>query len=84
MHLIRDLAPAKAKALKVDWKDPINRPAKPKVMGNKTLLEFPISDVVEYIDWNPFFQVGTGQSGSLCRRGSSSHRGLTPSFHSVF
>ena len=41
----------------MDWKDPINKPVKPNVMGNKTVLEFPISDVVEYIDWNPFFQV---------------------------
>ncbi len=42
----------------VDWKDPINRPVKPMLLGNKVLLEFPIEDVVEYIDWNPFFQVG--------------------------
>ena len=46
-----------AKALKIDWKDPVNAPVKPKLLGNKTLIEFPIQDVVDYIDWNPFFQV---------------------------
>ena len=46
-----------AKALKVDWKDPINRPVTPKLLGTKAILEFPIQDLLEYIDWNPFFQV---------------------------
>ena len=51
---------SQAKALKVDWKSPINAPVKPKLLGNKTLIEFPIKDVVDYIDWNPFSQVGVG------------------------
>lgn len=49
--------PPQAKALKVDWKDPINRPVTPKLLGTKAILEFPIQDLLEYIDWNPFFQV---------------------------
>ena len=30
----------------------------PKLLGSKALLNFPIEDVINYIDWNPFFQVG--------------------------
>jgi hypothetical protein len=51
------LAQAQAKAFVVDWKDPINKPIKPKIIGTKAFKGFPIEDVVEYIDWNPFFQV---------------------------
>jgi cobalamin-dependent methionine synthase I len=52
------LAQAQAKAFVVDWKDPINKPIKPSFIGTKAFKSFPIQDVVEYIDWNPFFQVG--------------------------
>lgn len=51
------LSQAQSKAMVVDWKDPINKPVKPKVIGTKAFKGFPIEDVVEYIDWNPFFQV---------------------------
>lgn len=30
---------------------------KPKLIGTKTYIDFPIEDVLDYIDWNPFFQV---------------------------
>lgn len=52
------LAQAQAKAFVVDWKDPINKPVVPKIIGTKAFASFPIEDVVDYIDWNPFFQVG--------------------------
>ncbi|KAG2429238.1 hypothetical protein HXX76_011007 [Chlamydomonas incerta] len=51
------LADARKRALAVDWKDPVNQPVKPKVLGNKVIRDFPIEDVLDYIDWNPFFQV---------------------------
>lgn len=51
------LADAQKRALVLDWTDPINKPVTPRCLGNKTLLDFPIPDVVDYIDWNPFFQV---------------------------
>lgn len=51
------LAQAQAKAFVVDWKDPINKPIKPRFIGTKAFKRFPIQDVVDYIDWNPFFQV---------------------------
>ena len=51
------LADARSKALKVDWQDPGNKPAQPKLLGAKVIREFPIEQVVDYIDWNPFFQV---------------------------
>lgn len=61
-HLARrylTLAQAQSKAMVVDWKDPINKPVKPQIIGTKVFKAFPIEDVVEYIDWNPFFQVGS-------------------------
>ena len=30
--------------------------SKPKFMGNKTFLNYPLEDLVEYIDWTPFFR----------------------------
>ncbi len=53
------LADAQSKGLKVNWSDPVLRPVKPQVLGTKVLLDFPIEEVVKYIDWNPFFQVRT-------------------------
>ncbi|MBL8799215.1 MAG: methionine synthase [Planctomycetia bacterium] len=46
-------ADALAKRFQPDWsKTP---PAKPSFLGTKTLRDFPLSDIVEYIDWSPFF-----------------------------
>ena len=41
----------------MDWSDPVNRPVKPKLLGTKVLREFPVEEVLDYIDWGPFFQV---------------------------
>lgn len=41
----------------MDWKADENKPFTPHLLGTKALLDFPIEDVLEYIDWNPFFQV---------------------------
>ena len=32
-------------------------PVTPRLLGTKAFLDFPIQDVINYIDWNPFFQV---------------------------
>lgn len=52
------LAQAQAKRFVVDWADPANAPVRPRVLGTKSFESYPIEDVVDYIDWNPFFQVG--------------------------
>ena len=46
---------AKAKALKIDW---VKRPPvqKPSFVGTKALTDYPLEELVDYIDWNPFFQ----------------------------
>merc|ERR1719217_1019079 len=52
-----DLEKARAKMLTIDWKDPAMQPCKPKLIGKKVYKDFPIEDVVNFIDWTPFFQV---------------------------
>lgn len=65
------LAQAQAKPFVVDWKDPINKPVRPAVIGTKVYKAFPIEDVVDYIDWNPFFQVHCMQRSTptMCSHG---------------
>ena len=36
---------------------PEHKPVTPKFCGVKALMDVPIADVIDYIDWNPFFQV---------------------------
>jgi len=49
------LEKARAKMLVTDWK---NYPIKqPKMLGTKVFKDFPLKDCLQYIDWNPFFQV---------------------------
>jgi 5-methyltetrahydrofolate--homocysteine methyltransferase len=40
-----------------DFKSAENKPVTPKFCGVKALVDVPIADVIDYIDWNPFFQV---------------------------
>lgn len=51
-----DLTPP-PRCFQVDWSDPVNQPVTPKLLGNKVVIGFAIEEVLEYIDWNPFFQV---------------------------
>lgn len=51
------LTEAQAKGPKIDWTAPENAPVRPAQLGIRTFLDFPLEDVVPYIDWNPFFQV---------------------------
>jgi len=49
------LEKARAKMLVVDWKA-VTIP-KPKLLGTKTFTDYPLEELIPYIDWNPFFQV---------------------------
>lgn len=51
------LAEARAAAPKVDWASAENAPHTPSFTGVKAYEDFPLEEVVPYIDWNPFFQV---------------------------
>jgi 5-methyltetrahydrofolate--homocysteine methyltransferase len=47
------LADARANALKLDWRN--YAPPRPSFLGTKTLADYPLADLVDYIDWSPFF-----------------------------
>ena len=51
------LSDARKLMYQVDWMEPKNQPVKPALLGTTTFLDFPMSEVVDYIDWNPFFHV---------------------------
>ncbi len=48
------LAAARSNALKLDWSGAY-LPPKPSFIGNKTLNDYPVAELVEFIDWTPFF-----------------------------
>ncbi len=48
------LAQARENKLKIDWEAGIA--SKPRFIGNKSLEDFPLSELLPYIDWTPFFQ----------------------------
>jgi len=49
------LATARGNAMKLDWSGAY-APPKPAFIGTRTLEDYPIADLVDYIDWTPFFQ----------------------------
>ena len=49
------LARARANALKLDWSGSY-QPPKPSFLGTKVLNDYPVKDLVDIIDWTPFFQ----------------------------
>jgi len=49
------LAAARANALKLDWSGGYV-PPKPSFVGTKVLSDYPITELVDVIDWTPFFQ----------------------------
>lgn len=51
------LAQARSKKYQIDWNLPEAQPFTPNALGTQTFLNFPIAEVLPYIDWNPFFQV---------------------------
>jgi 5-methyltetrahydrofolate--homocysteine methyltransferase len=48
------LADARSRGLKTDWR--ANRPPQPRQTGLVTLNDYPLAELVGYIDWTPFFQ----------------------------
>jgi 5-methyltetrahydrofolate--homocysteine methyltransferase len=48
------LAAARGNALKLDWSGAY-QPPKPGFIGTKILTEYPIKELIDYIDWTPFF-----------------------------
>ncbi len=56
------LAAARANAARIDWTNGVENaavnymPPKPNLIGNTTLVNFPLAELVPYIDWSPFFQ----------------------------
>ena len=49
------LAAARGNAPKLDWSGAYV-PPKPTFIGAKTLADYPIAELADYIDWTPFFQ----------------------------
>jgi 5-methyltetrahydrofolate--homocysteine methyltransferase len=49
------LAAARANALRPDWSGAYV-PPKPSFIGTKTLTDYPLAELVDFIDWTPFFQ----------------------------
>jgi 5-methyltetrahydrofolate--homocysteine methyltransferase len=49
------LAAARANALKLDWSGGYV-PPKPSFIGFKALSDYPVAELVDCIDWTPFFQ----------------------------
>jgi 5-methyltetrahydrofolate--homocysteine methyltransferase len=48
-------ATARANAVKLDWSGAY-QPPKPNFIGTKVFNDYPIAELVAYIDWTPFFQ----------------------------
>jgi 5-methyltetrahydrofolate--homocysteine methyltransferase len=49
------LTAARANAAKLDWSGAYV-PTKPTFLGTRTLLDYRIAELIEFIDWTPFFQ----------------------------
>jgi 5-methyltetrahydrofolate--homocysteine methyltransferase len=48
------LAAARANALKLDWSGAYAPPA-PQLLGTRIFVDIPIAELIDYIDWSPFF-----------------------------
>jgi 5-methyltetrahydrofolate--homocysteine methyltransferase len=48
------LVAARGNALKLDWSGAY-APPKPSFIGSKTLMDYPVAELVDFIDWTPFF-----------------------------
>ncbi|HWC94104.1 MAG TPA: vitamin B12 dependent-methionine synthase activation domain-containing protein, partial [Pseudolabrys sp.] len=49
------IAAARANAVKLDWSGAY-LPPKPAFLGSKVLHDVPVAELVDFIDWTPFFQ----------------------------
>src|SRR5689334_4481049 len=48
------IAAARANAIKADWSGAYV-PPKPSFLGTRTLADYPIAELIDFIDWTPFF-----------------------------
>ncbi len=48
------LSAARANGLKLDFTG-LNAPVKPQLLGTRTFKDYPVGELVDYIDWTPFF-----------------------------
>ncbi len=48
------LAEARKNKVDINWKE--TKPKKPSFIGNKTFFNYPLAEIIKYIDWTPFFQ----------------------------
>jgi 5-methyltetrahydrofolate--homocysteine methyltransferase len=48
------LATARANALRLDWSGAYTPPA-PQLLGTRTFVDIPVAELIDYIDWTPFF-----------------------------
>jgi 5-methyltetrahydrofolate--homocysteine methyltransferase len=48
------LAQARGNAMKLDWSAEY-RPPRPVLLGTKVFADYPLEELVDYIDWSPFF-----------------------------
>jgi 5-methyltetrahydrofolate--homocysteine methyltransferase len=48
------LAAARANAIKLDWSG-VYQPPKPSFLGTRAFDNYPIAELIDYIDWTPFF-----------------------------
>jgi 5-methyltetrahydrofolate--homocysteine methyltransferase len=48
------LAAARANALRLDWSGAYAPPA-PQLLGTRTFVDIPVAELIDYIDWTPFF-----------------------------
>ncbi len=48
------LATARANALRLDWSGTYAPPA-PQLLGTRTFVNIPVAELIDYIDWTPFF-----------------------------
>jgi len=48
------LAEARANARSLDWSGTY-RPPRPTLLGTKYFIDYPLGELVDYIDWSPFF-----------------------------
>ena len=49
------LTAARANAVKLDWSGAY-QPPKPSFLGTRVFDDYPLAELVDYIDWTPFFQ----------------------------
>ncbi len=49
------LAAARANAVKLDWSGAYE-PPRPTFLGTQVLNDYPLAELVDFIDWTPFFQ----------------------------